>query len=408
MPVLPSLVCFLTFLIIASLYDDRLYRVLGLLALAGHIIVAVVVLPLIPFRWDIGHFHTAATELLSGEADVGSTTVTTFATFQSIIYAIFGADPTTISIINGLLAVLIPLPAAYLAHKLYGDGLYSVDGVVATILFLPLPFLFLTIPMRDALSTFLAFVTLALVIHTLTERDPALGLVIIPMLAVLYPLRPELSLVLLLGTVAGLATIAIRSAGVTMSLPTASGLLAIIGAIGFVLFAEVMVSLERINESVAHRASGGASYLDGFQYTSWLDLVITAPGRAIFFQFAPFPLHVETGFQALALFSAGFALVFAVAAFRSLTTCDTDEVVLVTLVVVYLAGITGYGLINSNFGTNVRHRIPFVFLLVVFAAPVIQRWELWLREWLGIWPDEDHQHHGENQETGELDRDVQV
>ncbi|MCU4926472.1 hypothetical protein OB905_10830 [Halobacteria archaeon AArc-dxtr1] len=90
----------------------------------------------------------------------------------------------------------------------------------------------------------------------------------------------------------------------------------------------------------------------------------------------------------------------------SLSACETDEVALVTLLVVYLAGITGYGLINSNFGTNVRHRIPFVLLLLVFAAPVLQRWELVVRQRLGVWPDEYEQRDRQQRETQEADGHV--
>lgn len=400
--------CFLVFLFVTTQYGNTTYRNLGIVALAGHVFVAVFVLQAIPYGWDINQFHSIAEFTLSGALASDSTTVISFATVQAVVYAIFGADPTNMSIVNGLLAVLVPLPAVYIARKLYGDQLRSTDGVVAAVLFLPQPFLFLTVPMRDALTTFLLLATLAIVVHTLTKEDPVLGLVIVPLLALLYPIRPELTLVLVLGLFAGAGTLFVSKLESEVSLPTLSALLGSVGALGFILFAEVMFSLERANAQLAHRQDGGAVYLKGIQYASWPDFLLAAPGRAIYFQFAPFPLHVETVAHALGFVSTVYVLVFVLAAARSLYACKTDLVVLVTVLVVYLAGIVGYGMIDSNFGTNVRHRLPLVFLLVVFAAPVIQRWELWVRQWFGVRPDEGEQDHGEYREARELDGNMQA
>lgn len=408
MAVFVSIVCFLFFWIIAAAYSDSIYRTAGLLALIGHVFVAVVVLSVLPYGADIGNFHGSAVDQLSGGAGPFSTSVTSFAAGQAVLYAIFGADSTNLAVVNGFLAVLIPLPAAYIARQLYGEALRSVDGLVVTILFLPLPFLFLTVPMRDTLSTFLALTILALLIHSLTKKDGAMILVIVPLLAILYLIRTELVMVIVVGALAGVGTIGLQKLNLDVSLPAIAGVVGTVGALGFVLFAEIMYSLDRANRALTVRASGGAVYLEGMQYSSWLDFLILAPARAIYFQFAPFPLHIETVFHGLGFVSSVYILIFAIAAIRSLYACETRQVVLVTLVVVYLAGITGYGVINSNFGTNVRHRIPFVFLLIIFAAPVLQRWELTIRQWFGVWPDEHDHDSRKRNETHKLDTDVQT
>jgi hypothetical protein len=408
MVVIVSVVGLLIFIVISSKYGNKTYRNLGFFALAGHILIAAVVLPLVPYRWDISAFHTAAVTLLSGKLDFSSVSVGSFGTIQSIVYTIFGADPTKMAIVNGLLAVLIPLPAVYLVDELYDNQLYSVDGVVATTLFLPLPFVFLTIPMRDAVSTLLMLSTLALSAHMFSKKDFVIGLVIIPLLAILYPLRSELVAVLLLGIFAGTGVLFLEKLDRDISLPVLTTLLSILGVIGFVLFSELMFNIDRVNTSLAVRASGGAVYLDGIQYASWLDFLLLAPGRAIYFQFAPFPLHVEAMAHALGFFSSAYIIVLTLAAARSLYACRTNQLILVMVLVVYLAGIVGYGSIDSNFGTTVRHRIPFVFLLVVFAAPVVQRWELWVRQGFGVWPDEHEQDNCEHHEAQESDGDIQT
>jgi hypothetical protein len=174
------------------------------------------------------------------------------------------------------------------------------------------------------------------------------------------------------------------------------------------LFAELLYSFENVNTELAHRARGGAVYLDGMQYTSWFDFLLALPARAIYFQFAPFPLHIESIYHLLAFTVTPIVIVLFISAARSLYECEYDETVAILLVVVYLAGIAGYGAINSNFGTNVRHRIPFEFLLIIMAAPVIQRWELLVREWLGVVPGQRSKDDEEQRKTQELDRGVHV
>ncbi|MDJ1431978.1 hypothetical protein [Halostagnicola sp. A-GB9-2] len=366
----------------------------------------MVVLQWVPYNWDIGSFHSAGVDLIQGSLPTASTTVTSFGTFQGLLYVAFGVNTTVVSIANSFIAVLIPIPVVYLASKLYGDILTSTRGLVALVLFLPLPFFFLTIPMRDALSTFTVLCTLALIVHVLSTRDVLMGLPLACLLAVTYLLRPEWGMVLFLGFLAGATIVLYNTFEIQTSYPTLLATGGLLGGLGFVLFAEFMYSFDRVNAELSYRSSGGAVYLEGMQYSSWLDFLVAAPGRAIYFQFAPFPMHIETVYHALAFISTVYIVVFVISAARSLYVCETDEVVLVILLVVYLAGITGYGLINSNFGTNVRHRIPFTFLLLVFAAPVIQRWELSVRHRLSVWPDENQQHGPKQREAEKLDGDV--
>ncbi|MFC7047197.1 hypothetical protein ACFQH6_18940 [Halobacteriaceae archaeon GCM10025711] len=168
-----------------------------------------------------------------------------------------------------------------------------------------------------------------------------------------------------------------------------------IGSVGLGLFAEALFPLSKVNASVAYRSSGGAAYLDGLQYSSWFDFLLAALARAIYFQFTPFPLHVNSIFDFLAFSATVFVIVLFISATRSLYECEYDETAAVLIAVVYLAGITGYGAIDSNFGTGVRHRIVFDFLLIIAAAPVIRRWGLLTRKWIGIIPRQ--RGHGDEQ-----------
>jgi hypothetical protein len=352
---------------------SRLYRYAGGVALAGHVGVALVVLPLLPYDWDVDEFHGIATGILHGAETNPTSTLDAFGTVQALVYAAFGADPTTLAIVNGLLAVLIPLPICYLARRLY-DPLESTDGLLLTLLFLPFPFLFNSLPMRDALSTLLAVTLLALCVRTIADRQYWWSITLPPLWGMVFFLREELAFLILLGA-AGSALVAaigrVADRDVTLASLTLAGLP--VAVCGFALFSRLF-PVDALNSRLQYRIMGGAAYLGFEQYDSWLDVVLAAPVRALYFQFAPFPLHVDSTFDLLAVLALPSLVVLATTAYLSLRAVETDPVVTFPLLIVYVAGILGYGLIDSNFGTTIRHRAVFVFLLAAFSAPILESW----------------------------------
>jgi hypothetical protein len=77
-------------------------------------------------------------------------------------------------------------------------------------------------------------------------------------------------------------------------------------------------------------------------------------------------------------------VVLTVAAYRSAREANRDTAVLVLLLTTYVLGVVGYGLIDSNFGTTIRHRIPFTFILCILAAPTLERWANLLLGTVGV------------------------
>jgi hypothetical protein len=408
MALLAALVTFLTLLLVTKLYGDRVFRAAAVIAFLGHVFVSFVMVPEVPYGWDISTFHQTALTLLAGQFPMESSTVASFGTIQALLYVFLPSRPETVGTFNALCAVLVFIPIRYLCKRLYPSSNSDHYGVMVLVLFLPLPFFIQSIPMRDAFTILLFFSLLALALHALLTRQRLFAVTVLPLWGMVFLLRPELALIAFLGVLTAAITEVFRVTNTNLSIPKLGVVLGAVGAVGFGLFAELLYPFEAVNDELAHRAHGGAVYLDGMQYTSWFDFLLALPGRAIYFQFAPFPLHVESIFHLLAFSATPIVIILFISAARSLYECETDETVAVLLVVVYLAGIAGYGAINSNFGTNVRHRIVFDFLLVLMAAPVIKRWRLLVRDWLGVVPGERGEHDEHERETEKLDRGVQI
>ena len=394
-----AIAAFGLFALICTQIHNKIFRWVGALALAGHIIIASFVIPRLPFHWDVTTYHRAAISILHGQPISITYKVKSFAFLQASVYYLFGSTPETMGIINGLFAVLIALPVAYIARTLY-PNLETTDGLKILILLLPLPFFFLTLPMRDTLSVLLMFVGMALITRSFVHDELWPAVVSVPLLLALGVMRPELTVIILLGSVTAIS-FRLISATTYERLSVRSVVISAAGAGVISLAAMSVLQLEvpsTLNGRVAYRSSGSARYLDGMQYTSLVDLALDAPIRAVYFQFAPFPLHVSSTFDLVAVLSLPILVVIAVSAYRSIRSWQMDPDVYLFLLAVYIFGVVGYGLIDSNFGTTVRHRIPFVFLLLVFSAPVIQRWELLLRRRFSEVPTErcdEREHYAE-------------
>ena len=397
MALVPAVAALLTVLLAfhvgASWYGESPFRRLGYVAIVGHAIAGAIALYVLPYTWDVGAFHEAGLAILSGEPVGASTTVSSFAAVQGLLYAVFGAHPIVVSIVNGLLAVAIAVMALALARRLYPE-LRNRTLLLATILFSPIPFLYLSVPMRDALTTAAFFLALALAAVALNEDRHWFFLPIVPLSGGLYLLRPELALLAGLAiTAAGGVAAFNRVARRPVTLPLVAGVGAGVGLIGLVLFFD-RFPVSRLNSALNWRARGGAAYLEGMQYDGVLDVLLVAPTRAIYFQFAPFPLQVTSLFDLMAGLTVPFLVFLLVAGYWSVRWYDVNAVVLTLLVTAYVGGVVGYGLIDSNFGTAVRHRIPIEFLLIVFAAPALGNVERSLRRFLG---DADCQDAGDDE-----------
>jgi hypothetical protein len=373
LPITVTFVVFAAFWLVARRINPWLLYP-GSIALLGHAAVAVFVLPELPFAWDITKFHTVAVAILNGEPTAASVQVSAFGAFQSLIYSAFAPYPVAVGIVNGLLAVMIAVVVRDLATRLY-PAIESTKMLTLVVLFLPLPFLYLTIPMRDSLSFLIFFTILATLLRSYATGQWWPTLLAIPLFAMLRLLRPELALVTLVGIVPAAGVVLIqrftRQSIPVRTFVTAAAPLGL--AVAPVLGPQLPVS--EINRQIVKRTRGSAAYLEGTTFDGWIDLVLAAPARAIYFQFAPFPLHVSRVFHLIAVLMLPLLVVLAVAAYRAARACDRDIVVLAFLATVYVVGVTGYGLVDANFGTTARHRIPFTFLLCVFAAPVFERWE---------------------------------
>lgn len=370
------------------------------IAFVLHIVTTFALLPFLEFLYlDAGTFHWMTVQLLEGQFPSFATGVDAFIGLQAILYLLFQPDIRVVSIFNSLFAVLLVIPVRRIADELYDRDIPQLDLLTLSILFLPVPFIQLTLPLRDTVGL-LCFFTALLFASKAIKGDPFWWLLSIPIIGASFLIRSELILLMLVGLA---ASFTINHAKFRQAALLSSPLM----LVSFYLFAN-RYPLHRLNVIVQARASGRAAYLESFTYSSWLDAVISAPVRGIHFLYAPFPLHITAGIDVLLFFVLIMLVILTIGAGRSVLRRNPNVAITILLGSIFLGGIVGYGLIDSNYGTTIRHRVPFVFLLAVFSAPMLDTWGHSLSSWLRQRPDHYRGKKEQDREAEKLNAGVNI
>lgn len=129
------------------------------------------------------------------------------------------------------------------------------------------------------------------------------------------------------------------------------------------------------------RAHGAAVYLLGLHYETWLDVLLYAPMKVLYFLYTPFPWHIQSitelfvGMSALALFVATLFVR------RGIAMLQDRAYYLGLLLSYFLTGVVTYSIIEMNYGAAVRRRIQFIPILLLLAVIGLSNVELDVR-----WP----------------------
>lgn len=187
---------------------------------------------------------------------------------------------------------------------------------------------------------------------------------------ILYILRPENLLLVVVSLGAVLFLRSLRSpryvlAGTLLVIPFG---VFFIQNIEFFIGISGSVTPELIDYFAYRRAHGDATYLVGYHYRTWFDVIAFAPVKVVYFLFAPLPWHVDGPADLLAGIS-GWAVLASSVFWRMgvVRMRDSSDKVLVLLTYLVI-GVTIYGIIEMNYGAAFRRRIQFVPILLVVAV----------------------------------------
>jgi len=123
------------------------------------------------------------------------------------------------------------------------------------------------------------------------------------------------------------------------------------------------------------KVKGDASYPEFLKVNSKTEFIYKAPLRMIYFVLSPFPWNVKKPSHLIGLLDSLLYFYLTFLIFRNFKNIKND-IALKVILIVLLAYFFVFGLGVGNFGTAIRHRVKFVFWMILLAAPLIQRFVL--------------------------------
>jgi 4-amino-4-deoxy-L-arabinose transferase-like glycosyltransferase len=141
-----------------------------------------------------------------------------------------------------------------------------------------------------------------------------------------------------------------------------------------------VISPEAIDAFAHGRDHGKAAYLTWLHYESWLDILIYAPLKIIYFLFTPFPWHVRDPAEAIVGISAIALICITVLSRRGIALIMNDHKKDLLILLSYtIVGITAYAIVEMNYGAAVRRRIQFIPIIILLAVVGFSRLRIKIR-----------------------------
>jgi len=337
---------------------------------------------LTPYAWD--DFFTLALQI-KGNIQNGyplfsnitaSVHGVAYGVFCAFVYTIFGDYQIIMRIINCFLGVLVADRVFRISIRLTKDEKASLLAAAITA-FYPSFIIYCALDMRDAIIFFLTadmLYRISIILHENFTKD---SLLLFFEVIALYFLRTQY---LILFTVIGCLYFFMRSNLYKNRMKRFIISLMIIGLvlIGYRQLQELgffPVLFQGMNADVAWRAAGGSAYLVGVQYETWWDVLRWTPIRILHFAFGPFFWSVSNPFMLLAAIES-FVLIFLTgAAFskKARRLFSLNRQLYLFLFLFALIGLLTSAIIDSNYGTALRHKMNFIFIFFIFSAPVLKQ-----------------------------------
>jgi hypothetical protein len=138
-----------------------------------------------------------------------------------------------------------------------------------------------------------------------------------------------------------------------------------------IIFQDVMnFFIEYPLQTMQKRVEGGSAYLVGMKYTTIFDIFLYAPIRFIYFTFGPLIWDVRGASMLISFFeSLGIMAIFywALKYFYKLRRASNLNLQIFLLVFGFI-GLMANAIVDSNYGTAIRHRMVYIIPFIVFAS----------------------------------------
>lgn len=315
--------------------------------------------------WRTGDFYTDFQS---------SDNVRYYTLLTTLVYFFLGHNPFFMILLNVIFGTLSIL----YVYKLSNELIKSKKIATVSALFIaiwPTHIMFSAMNMRDSLAIFLLILFIYYLVKWFRNFKPSTSLAVLVLYVLNFLIRSQ-NAILIMVAVAPFVVYFILKRTNPKLVPLA--FMAFVGIFGVVIALVYSqgyfryLSLDYISTQMEYRTDGGTGYLEWVDYSNWLDIILYAPLKLVYFLFSPFPWEVSNIDQLLVsiegmvlLFMAFFILVYRKKIYYKID----NKFIFVTFVAFCLIGLTANGIIDSNSGTAMRHKLQYIYMFfILFSA----------------------------------------
>lgn len=387
----PALTVFITITFSLFLFyffgrSDRFLAFVLLFAFLIRAFIAVIddSLSIFPYAWD--DFYTAALHIKENiqagypvfHGIEKSIHLKSYSAFNALFLIVFGNYEIPIRLLNCMLGALVA-ERVYKISQFLNINVRAAKLALLLTAFWPSFLIFNSLNMRD---TLIIFISVDLVLRFLKHSEKGNFLMFLFMmieLLALIVLRTQNILIYVIVLTSYIIYTRVFRKNIFYIFKPLPLLIVGVSIITLFYVSQYFDGLLRyLNVETQWRATGGSAYLVNQNYQTWLDVLKWAPIRFIYFCFGPFPWQVKNGFLLLAFFESIFFLIFFLMTFRLLFVGTKFNVSppIVFLLLFAILGLAANSLIDSNYGTAIRHKMNYIILFFTFAAVFMQKYRL--------------------------------
>ena len=133
-----------------------------------------------------------------------------------------------------------------------------------------------------------------------------------------------------------------------------------------------VTKISKISKTTEARSVGDAAFPDWLNINSEFEIIYKMPIRVLYFLFSPFPWQITKITHLIGMLDSLLYLLLFYFIFRNLKTIGNNPgLIIISLILLSYFAMFGIGV--GNFGTSIRHKVKFVILIILLAAPISQK-----------------------------------
>jgi 4-amino-4-deoxy-L-arabinose transferase-like glycosyltransferase len=297
--------------------------------------------------------------------------VKAYSLFVGFFYYLFENHEIIMRLINAFLAVLMTARVYQISLQIFSDKRQALLACVLTS-FYPSIILFSCLNLRDPIVLFLSYEMIYQFFkaHQLKFMTVRTALIFV-LYCIIGQIRPQNFYLFALIFFIYFSVIFLKRKGyknfkITLIIISV-GILIFLG----IIFQDILnFFIEYPLQTMQKRVGGGSAYLVWMKYTTVFDIFLYAPIRFIYFTFGPLIWDVRGASMLISFFeSLGIIAIFywAIKYFykKRSQSCLNFQIF---LFIFGLIGLIANAIVDSNYGTAIRHRIVYIIPFIIFAS----------------------------------------